>query len=119
MKDHTIEVKNDRKLTVEDGNDSTEVSKGNISIKAVQGKIEVEAAQSIKLTVGPSTLELTTSSIKLAIGASTLELTASGIKLNGTAIEITGLGTAKLTSPMTTVNADGPLTLKGAVVMIN
>lgn len=88
---------------VDQGNQSLDVSLGNISVKADAGKIEMEAMQSIKLTVG----------------GNSITIDQTGIKLDGTMVKITGQTMAQMTSPLTTVKADGMLTLKGGITMIN
>ena len=100
----TIEVKQGNlSETVDQGNYALDVTAGNISIKADAGKIVMEAAQSIKLTVG----------------GNSITIDQSGIKLDGMMVKITGQTMAQMASPLTTVKADGMLTLKGGVVMIN
>ena len=89
--------------TVDKGNYTLDVTAGNISIKADAGKIEMEAAQSIKLTVG----------------GNSITIDQTGIKLDGTMVKITGQAMAQMSSPLTTVKADGMLTLKGGITMIN
>lgn len=96
-------AKGDNTLDVDTGNNTVKVGTGNMTIKVDSGKVEIEAMQSIKLTVG----------------GSTLELTPSGIKISGTMVEVSGSATAKLTGGMATVEASGVMTVKGSLVKIN
>ena len=89
--------------TVSTGNSSLETSLGNISIKADAGKVTVDAMQSIKLTVG----------------GNSITIDQTGIQLDGIMVKITGQAMAQMSSPLTTVKADGMLTLKGGITMIN
>ena len=119
-KDETVTIKGKQSITitgnraievtqgnltekVDAGNYSLDVTAGNITIKAGAGKIEMEAMQSIKLTVG----------------GNSITIDQTGIKLDGTMVKITGQAMAQMTSPLTTVKADGMLTLKGGITMIN
>ncbi len=111
--DRTIEVKQGKLATTVDqgdmstkvsmGNSSLAVSMGNISVKADLGQVTVEAMQSIKLTVG----------------GNSITIDQTGIKLDGIMVKITGQAMAQMSSPLTTVKADGMLTLKGGITMIN
>ncbi|MBX9749499.1 MAG: type VI secretion system tip protein VgrG [Roseococcus sp.] len=90
-------------LTVKMGNMSTLVKMGNISTKASLGKIEIEAMQSITLKVGASKIHMTPTSIDIE------------------SVMITVKGSAMLTTqaPMATHKADGIMTIKGGLVLIN
>ncbi|KIC45662.1 MAG: type VI secretion system Vgr family protein [Ruegeria sp.] len=105
----TIEGKSTRTVTgnvaetVKTGNKSTTVSSGNIQVDAKSGKITMTAMQSIELKVGGSSIKLDPTSVTIK---STMIKVQANAKLD-----------AK--SPMTTVNGDAMLTLKGGVTMIN
>jgi type VI secretion system secreted protein VgrG len=90
-------------MTVKTGNSTLDVSLGNISVKAGVGSISMEAMQSITLKVGENSLKID----------------QSGIVLEGLMVKITGQAMAQMSSPLTTVKADGMLTLKGGITMIN
>jgi len=99
----TITITQNRSVTIKQGNDTLEIKMGNRSTKISAGKSEEEAMQSIELKVGPSSIKLD----------------PSGITIKG--INITVQGTAKVgvQAPIVQVNADGILTLKGGLTMIN
>jgi type VI secretion system secreted protein VgrG len=95
-----VRVKNNRDHTV-DNNDSLTVG-NNLKI-LVENKMEVEAITSITLKVG----------------ASTIKMDPSSIEIKSPMITITADATAKLSSPLTTVEGSGILTLTGGLVTIN
>ncbi len=101
--DQTIDIYNNRIVTLEQGNDSTTVSMGDHSLDVSAGKSTVEAAVSIELKVG----------------SNSIKIDQSGITIKGIMIKIEGSATAEMKSPMTTVKGDGMLTLKGGITMIN
>ncbi len=90
----TVEIHKDRSVTVKTGNDTTKIS---------AGKSSTEAAQSIELTVG----------------SNSITINQQGITIKGITISVEGSATLDAKSPMTTVNGDGTLTLKGGITMIN
>jgi type VI secretion system secreted protein VgrG len=92
---------------------------GNGTVKADGGNLVLEAAKSIKLTVGSSSVEITTSSIIIKAGSSEVALSASGVSLKGMKIGLQGEAQAEMKSPMTTVESSGILTLKGSMTKIN
>lgn len=100
---HTETVKLDRSTTVSQGNDSLVVSMGNISAKASAGKIEMEAMQSITLVCGQSKIEITPASITI----------------QSVTVNVTGTAMLSTKGPMAQHSADGMMTIKGGVVMIN
>ncbi len=103
QKDFTRTVKNNDKLTVTQ-NREVVIEQGNLSIKVQAGTSTMEAAQSIELKVG----------------SNSLKIDQQGISLNGMTIKIEGsVNTQVKGAAMTSVEASGQLTLKGALTMIN
>lgn len=98
----TVKMGN-RKAEIKQGNDNVKVAMGNRTIKVDMGKIAEEAMQSIELKVGQSSITIN----------------QQGVTIKGMMITIEGQTKADLKSPLTTVNGDGMLTLKGGVIMIN
>ncbi|MEZ5749060.1 MAG: type VI secretion system tip protein TssI/VgrG [Caenibius sp.] len=96
----TVTVVGDRKVTIK-SNDTLKVSKN----------IKIDAGKEISITAG--------SKITLTVGSSTITLTPTKIKLSGVMLDMEGKATAKLKSTMTNVEAQGILTAKGGVVLIN
>ncbi len=99
-KTQTIEGKHTKTIT---GNDATTVKTGNMTVDVSSGKITMTAAIEIKLVVGGSSIKIDN----------------SGVTIKGPMINITGDAMAEMKSPLTTVKADGILTLKGGLTLIN
>lgn len=85
------------------GSETTKLNGGNYTVDAAAGKIELKAAQSITLKVGGSSIVVDN----------------KGVTIKGPMIAITGQAKVDIKSPLSTVKADGILTLKGSVTMIN
>jgi type VI secretion system secreted protein VgrG len=102
-KDETVQIGQNRSVSIDNGSDKLEIKTGNLSIKAALGKIEVEAMQSITLTVG----------------GSSVKIDQTGVAINGTMIKLAGQAMTDIKAPMTTVSGDGMLTLKGGIMMLN
>ncbi|TWU23444.1 Phage-related baseplate assembly protein [Novipirellula galeiformis] len=134
----TIDIYNDRTITLEKGNDSltikegdrtTEIKKGDLTLTVSEGErtetIENNDALTIKsgnhsIDVDSGTSKITAArSIKLVVGGSSIEITSSGITLKAPKIEIKGDTKVDVSSAMTTVKASGIMTVKGSVVKIN
>ena len=126
---HTVQ-KGDHTTTIDKGKHTTTVTTGDMTTTVSQGKHETTisagdhvltvSAGSHKITVsaGASTMSAA-QSIKLTVGGSSLEISPSGVKISAPTVSIEGEATAELKSAMTTVNGSGVLTLKGGMVMIN
>jgi len=124
--DQTTEVSLGKRDTTIQKNDSLIVKVGNHSIKVDAGKSTIEAMQSIKLKVGPSSIELTPTGITIkaptiAVQAdASLDLKATGnTTLKGGITSVSADSMLDVKGAMATVNGSGMLTLKGGVVMIN
>lgn len=118
----TLEIKQDRTITVTDGSETVTIAKGDQTVnidkgnqkttlgsgdhtlKISQGKQTTDAMGAIKIT--------SKSSIELKVGGSSIKLTPSGITIKGVTLSCKGDGTAE-------VKGGGMLTLKGGVTMIN
>lgn len=148
QKDFKRVVKNDDTLTVEEGDRTIDVKQGKVSetldqgdysLKLSQGSATVELSQgdltekldqgnqsttlsmgnhSLKVSMGTSAIEAM-QSITLKVGSNSVTIDQTGITIKGMMVSVQGQATAELKSPMTTVNGDGMLTLKGGITMIN
>ncbi len=96
----TVTVTGDRSVTIK-SNDSQDVTQ-KITIKA---GTEIEICANTKIT--------------LKVGSSSITLDPTSIKISTTMLEMTGQATAKLAGALTNVEAQGILTAKGGLVMIN
>ena len=99
----TVQVKQgDFETTLDQGNHSLAVKMGNHTVKIDLGKSSTEALQSIELTVGQSSVKID----------------QMGIKLSGMQVQIEGQLMTTVKAPMTDIQGQGMLTLKGGVTMI-
>jgi type VI secretion system secreted protein VgrG len=103
--DHTLVVDNDQDITIH--NDRTEVVEvGDETITIKQGDRAVTVSHgddSLEILMGNQTTEAM-QSITLKVGPSSIVLTPTGVTIKG---------------PMIDIEADGILTLKGGITMIN
>ena len=119
--DQTIEIQNDRTVTLNEGNDTLTVKTGNRVTTLDQGNDTKQLKMgdhSVKVDVGKSTTEAMTS-IELKVGGNSIKIDQSGITIKGLMVTVQGDAKLDAKSPMTTVNGDGMLTLKGGITMIN
>jgi len=105
-------VHKERNVTIETGDDVVKVSQGNMQVELAQGNV------TIKASAGKVSIEATTA-LELKVGASTVKLDQSGVQIAGTMVKVEGQATTQIKAPMTQVNGDGMLTLKGGVTMVN
>lgn len=108
----TIEIAQDRTVTIDSGDDTLNVTQGDLKVATGQGGIDVSAGASISASATQDITLEAQSSITLKCGGSTIELTPSGIKISGADVNINGSASAE-------VQGGGELTLKGGMVMIN
>ena len=99
----TTEIQNDRTATLNQGNDTLTVKTGNYVVDIDSGKATITAMTSIELKVG----------------SNSIKIEQSGITIKGMMVKVQADATLDAKSPMTTVNGDGMLTLKGGITMIN
>ncbi len=115
----TIDVGQDRSVTIDAGDDTIVVKSGDRNVSAEQGAITIEAATSIQLKCGDSVIELTPSGI--SIKAAQVDVQAdTTLNLGGTEVNISA--DAALTaqgSASAELSSSGTATIKGAMVMIN
>ncbi len=110
---HTVSIaKGNDKLDVATGNREVIVSTGNHTLSIKTGN------QTTKIDLGKSSLEAM-QSIELKVGSNSVKIDQTGITIKGLMITIEGTAKADLKSPLTSVNGDGMLMLKGGIVMIN
>ncbi len=120
--EQTLEIKQDRSVTVTDGSEKVTIAKGDQIVKIDKGdqKTTLGAGNhTLKISKGTQTtdamgaIKITSkSSIELKVGGSSIKLTPAGITIKGTMLSFKGDATAE-------VKGGGMLTLKGGVTMIN
>lgn len=123
-RDQTLEVQRDQKETIK--RDQTEKVERNRKAE-VLGKEEIDVTQTRTVTVQQKNLLESKQEIELKVGTSTITMTPTKIVIKAMQIEITADLTLKVSAgakadykaPMTQVNADAMLILKGGIVMIN
>ena len=114
----TVEIEQDRKVNILQGNDNLTVEAGDLSINAQDGNVSIEAANSIVLQCGESTITLKPSSIEINSPQITVE--ASGeLQMQGTNSSLQADGQLELQGGLGSLSADGELTVQGAIVQIN
>jgi len=119
--DQTIDICNDRTVTVENGNDSLTVKTGNLSAEVNKGNSSTVVNKgdlSVNVDAGKITHEAA-QSIELICGASSIKLEPGKITLKAPQIELKADASIDAESPMTTVKGTGTLILKGGTVLIN
>ena len=119
--DQTITIHNNRTEVVEQGNETITIQQGNRAVTISQGNDSLEISmgnQSIKLDMGASTTEAM-QSITLKVGQSSVVLDQMGVTIKGMQIQIEGQIQTQVKAPMTQVNGDAMLVLKGGITMIN
>jgi type VI secretion system secreted protein VgrG len=117
----TTKVKKDESLEVTEGNQKIQIKKGNREIIVDMGNVTTTVKMgnmTTKMNLGKSTTEAM-QSIELKVGQSSIKLDQTGVTIKGMMVKVEGQITADVKAPMTTVNADGILTLKGSLTMIN
>jgi type VI secretion system secreted protein VgrG len=95
--DQTITIARNRTESVLAGNETINIKQGNRAVTVSQGN------DSLTVSMGSQTTEAM-QSITLKVGPSSIVLTPTGVTIKG---------------PMIDIEADGILTLKGGVTMIN
>ncbi len=94
--------KGDRTVVIEGGDDALTIKRGDRHIRLDLGRSVTEAAEAIELRVGPSVIKLE----------------PSGVTIQGMAVTIEGHAQAEVKGLMTTVGADGVLTVQGGATVI-
>jgi type VI secretion system secreted protein VgrG len=108
----TVTLKNGRTTTINASGDSLTVNDGGITITAKQSDIAI-AANAGNITVTAM------NSIKLTVGGNSIEINSEGVTINATKVSVQGQAMVQIQGPMTQVSADGMMTLKGGVMMLN
>lgn len=108
----TVTLKKGRTTTINASGDSLTVDNGGITMTASQSDIAIAA------NAGNITLNAM-NSIKLTVGSNSIEINAEGVTINATKVSVQGTAMVQVQGPMTQVSADGMMTLKGGVMMLN
>ena len=119
--DRTTTISNNETTTIDKGNETQTLNQGNQSVTLKMGN------QAIELQMGNQTTKvdmgsITTSamqSITLKVGETSIVLDPTSITMKAMTISIQGQIEVQVQGVMVSVNADGILTLKGGMTMIN
>jgi type VI secretion system secreted protein VgrG len=126
-KDMTVEVENDQTITVEkkqtvavNNGRSTTIKSGD-ALTVQDGGLKVTAsADDISVTASSGNIKLQAmQSIELVVGGNKITINQQGVTISGLKINIEGEAMVQIKGPMTQVNGDGMLMLKGGVMMLN
>jgi type VI secretion system secreted protein VgrG len=100
----SLDVKEkDRSVTIDKGNDSLTITQGNLTIKVSAGKGSIETAQELLLKVGESTIKITPSSIEMT--SVNIKQTANGqLEANGAQVKVAGSGMVDIDGGVITMN---------------
>ena len=58
-------------------------------------------------------------SIKFTVGGNSIEINAEGVTITAMKVSVQGQAMVQVQAPMTQLSADGMMTLKGGVMMLN
>lgn len=129
MNDDTINVSNDRTMTItknisetiSQGNKSTTVSKGNVVMDVNSGNynLTLGSGNTNVICDGGSILLQAANSITFKVGSNQIVINQSGVTIKGTLVEATAESTAKVTGAVVQVNGSGMVKIAGGIVNIN
>ena len=121
QKDALRVVTQDDTLTVQKGDRTIDIQQGNLSQTLDQGNANYTISQgNYQLNVSMGSASTTAmQQITLTVGQSSITITPTSITLQAVQINIQGQAQVSVQAPMTSVQADAMLTLKGGVTMIN
>lgn len=136
--DQTASVKNDRALTIQEGNQTVTVSKGDDSLTVSTGKrvVSVNGDHSTTVKTGNHATAISTGdytvtasagkvavqamqSIEMKVGGNSITIDQQGITLKGMQIAIQGQMQVQIQGAMTTLKGDATVTVQGGLVKIN
>ncbi|MBS0644710.1 MAG: type VI secretion system tip protein VgrG [Proteobacteria bacterium] len=108
----TTTIKNGRTTTIKAGGDALTVENGGVTVTAKMQDI------AIKAELGALKLEAM-QSIELKVGGNKITIDNTGVTIDALQLKLQGQGMVQIKGPMTQVNGDGMLMLKGGVMMLN
>ncbi len=137
--DQTVDIYNNRTVTIDKGNDTLTVKTGNRTAEIKQGNEALTVAMGnrtasikqgndqLEVSMGNRTVKVSLGkiaeeamqAIELKVGQSSIKIDQTGVTIKGMMISIEGQIKTDIKGTMTTVAGDAMLTVKGGVVMIN
>ncbi len=137
--DQTVDIYNNRTVTLDQGNDTLTVKTGNRAVEIKQGNHALTVAMGnrtasvkqgndqLEVAMGNRTVKVNLGKIaeeamqgiELKVGQSSVKIDQTGVTIQGMMIKIQGTVQTDVKGLMTTVSGDAMLTAKGGIVMIN
>ncbi len=127
--DQTIEIYNDRTVTVDQGSQKHQIKKGDRTLKIDTGKdtLTIKGNRSLTISQGDRTVKISMGksstqamqSIELKVGANSIKIDPKGVTIKGTMVSVQGTAKTDVKAPMTNVSGDGMLMLKGGLLKVN
>lgn len=136
--DQTIDIKNNRTETVEQGNEKVTIKQGNRDVIVETGNdthtisqgnrsVEIDMGndtltikmgnQTTQLNLGASSTEAM-QSITLKVGGNSITIDQTGVTISGINVSIQAQAQTQVSSPMVQVSGDAMLQLSGGITMI-
>jgi type VI secretion system secreted protein VgrG len=116
VRDEKVKIGNDRKVEI--GKDETAKVGNNLKTE-IGTHEERKIGQSLKIKAGTKIEIEAGVEIKLIVGSSKITMTQAGVKIEGITLNFQGQALAEMKAPMTKVNGDAMVVVKGGIVMIN
>jgi type VI secretion system secreted protein VgrG len=116
-RDRKTRIGRDR-LTQIRGDETLEVETGDYTIGITQGSASITARERISLAVGTNRLTIDQSGIRLEVGLNSIALSEIGITLDGLTVTSSATTAQTIKGALTTITADGLLSLIGKPPLI-
>lgn len=116
-RDRKTRVGRDRRTEIH-GDESVKVETGDYALTADRGAASITALKEISLAVGLNSVTIDPAGITLRVGLNTIVLSQVGIVLNGLTVTSTATTTQTISGALTTVTAQGLLSLVGKPPLI-
>lgn len=129
QRDLTVEAENDathqigqnRKVTVQKGDDSLTVEQGSRTVDVPRGNHTIKSATGdiIIKTAGGSVSVEAMQSLTLKVGQSSVTLDQTGVTIKAIMVKVEGQAMTSVKAPLTQLDADGLLKATGGIMMLN
>jgi type VI secretion system secreted protein VgrG len=129
QRDLTVEAENDathqvgqnRKVTVQKGDDTLMVAQGSRTVDVPRGDHTIKSTSGdiiIKTAAGSISVEAM-QSLTLKVGQSSVTLDQAGVTIKAMMVKVEGQAMASVKAPLTQLDADGLLKATGGIMMLN
>jgi type VI secretion system secreted protein VgrG len=119
--DQTIDIYNNRTVTLDQGNDKLEVKQGDRTVLVDMGNDSLTIKmgnQTTKLNMGAASTEAM-QSITLKVGQNSITIDQTGVTIKGMMVTLDGQIQTQVKGLMTQINGSAMLQAQGAITMIN